>query len=82
MRELALEVLGEVPDQFVDYMTMVAQTPDQLYNPEPEEPGKMLHSEEEAQEPLDGNKIDERPEEEIDSPHLRQMKTGLGKVVA
>jgi hypothetical protein len=28
MRELALEVLGEVPDQFVDYMTMVAQTPD------------------------------------------------------
>jgi hypothetical protein len=33
MRELALEVLGEVPDQFVDYMTMVAQSPDELFNP-------------------------------------------------
>lgn len=33
MRELALEVLGEVPDQFVDYQTMMASTPDLLYNP-------------------------------------------------
>jgi hypothetical protein len=31
MRELALEVLGEVPDQFVDYMTMLAQSPEELY---------------------------------------------------
>lgn len=32
MRELALEVLGEVPDQFVDYMTMVTNTPELLLN--------------------------------------------------
>lgn len=31
MRELALEVLGEVPDQFVDYMTMLAQSPEDLF---------------------------------------------------
>ena len=28
MRELALEVLGEVPDQFVDYMVMKAVQPE------------------------------------------------------
>ena len=32
MRELALEVLGEVPDQFVDYMTMMAQEPHKLFD--------------------------------------------------
>lgn len=31
MRELALEVLGEVPDQFVDYMTMLTASPEQLF---------------------------------------------------
>lgn len=31
MRELALEVLGEVPDQFVDYMVMKSMQPDQLF---------------------------------------------------
>ena len=35
MRELALEVLGEVPDQFVDYMVMMKVTPDQLHHVEP-----------------------------------------------
>lgn len=35
MRELALEVLGEVPDQFVDYMVMKSNQPDELFNPEP-----------------------------------------------
>ena len=33
MRELALEVLGEVPDSFVDYMVMKDNEPDQLYKP-------------------------------------------------
>ena len=33
MRELALEVLGEVPDQFVDYMTLLSQEPETLFNP-------------------------------------------------
>jgi len=31
MRELALEVLGEVPDQFVDYMVMKEVQPKMLY---------------------------------------------------
>ena len=31
MRELALEVLGEVPDQFVDYQVMREQQPERLY---------------------------------------------------
>ena len=35
MRELALEVLGEVPDQFVDYMVMMKVTPDQLFHVDP-----------------------------------------------
>lgn len=34
MRELALQVLGEVPDQFVDYMVMKRVALEQLYNPE------------------------------------------------
>lgn len=33
MRELALQVLGEVPDQFVDYMIMKQVALEQLYNP-------------------------------------------------
>jgi len=33
MRELALEVLGEVPDQFVDYNVMKTVQKDQLFNP-------------------------------------------------
>jgi len=33
MRELALEVLGEVPDQFVDYNVMKSVQKDQLFNP-------------------------------------------------
>lgn len=33
MRELALEVLGEVPDSFVDYMVMKDNEPDLLYKP-------------------------------------------------
>lgn len=38
MRELALEVLGEVPDQFVDYMVMKESEEESLYkgiNPQP-----------------------------------------------
>lgn len=31
MRELALEVLGEVPDQFVDYQVMTKELPEMLY---------------------------------------------------
>ena len=34
MRELALEVLGEVPDQFVDYMVMKSVQAELLFNPE------------------------------------------------
>ena len=32
MRELALEVLGEVPDQFVDYQVMTKELPEMLYD--------------------------------------------------
>lgn len=31
MRELAFEVLGEVPDQFVDYQVMREQQPERLF---------------------------------------------------
>lgn len=31
MRELAFEVLGEVPDQFIDYQVLREQEPDKLY---------------------------------------------------
>jgi hypothetical protein len=33
MRELALQVLDELPDQFIDYMIMKDTAPDQIYNP-------------------------------------------------
>lgn len=36
MRELALEVLGEVPDQFVDYMVLKEVQPELLYHPQKE----------------------------------------------
>ena len=32
MRELALEVLGEVPDQFVDYMVMKESEEDYIHS--------------------------------------------------
>lgn len=32
-RELALEVLGELPDQFVDYMVMKDNEPHKIYQP-------------------------------------------------
>ena len=35
MRELAIEVLGEVPDQFVDYMIMMENDSKKIYNPYP-----------------------------------------------
>ena len=36
-RELALEVLGELPDQFVDYMVMKDNDREKVYQPkEPE----------------------------------------------
>ena len=35
MRELAIEVLGEVPDQFVDYMIMMENDSEKIYNPYP-----------------------------------------------
>ena len=34
MRELAIEVLGEVPDQFVDYMVMKDNGDEKIYVPE------------------------------------------------
>ena len=36
MRELALEVLGEVPDQFVDYQVMTQELPEMLYQHKPQ----------------------------------------------
>ena len=36
MRELALEVLGEVPDQFVDYQVMTKELPEMLYQHNPQ----------------------------------------------
>ena len=35
MRELAIEVLGEVPDQFVDYMVMKENKSEKIYDPDP-----------------------------------------------
>ena len=34
MRELAIEVLGEVPDQFVDYMVKKDKRDKKIYRPE------------------------------------------------
>lgn len=62
MRELALEVLGEVPDQFVDYMTMMEQSPEVLFGGN-EEVDKALNFEDAGD-----NKIDEAPNEEESSP--------------
>ena len=42
-RELALEVLGELPDQFVDYMVMKENEPHKIYamhEPDPDEDEK------------------------------------------
>ena len=36
MRELAIEVLGEVPDQFVDYMVMKANNDPKIWKPKSE----------------------------------------------
>ena len=33
-RELAMEVLGELPDQFVDYMVMKDNEKEKIYEPE------------------------------------------------
>ena len=41
MRELAIEVLGEVPDQFVDYMIMMENDSDKIYNPHPDKEKKQ-----------------------------------------
>jgi len=37
MRELALQVLDELPNQFVDYMLMKETEPESVYNPPPEQ---------------------------------------------
>ncbi len=59
MRELALEVLGEVPDQFVDYMTMLDTDHPKLFYPDvkPTPTGIDLDV-----------PIEERTEEEIGTP--------------
>lgn len=37
MRELALQVLDELPDQFIDYMIMKETEPESIYNPPPDQ---------------------------------------------
>ena len=41
MRELAIEVLGEVPDQFVDYMVMRESKSTKIYDPYPSVPESL-----------------------------------------
>ena len=67
MRELALEVLGEVPDQFVDYMVMKSVQPELLFNP-----GKPSGEQEAAL--LSVPRIDEEPASEECSPANGNVK--------